>query len=251
MRLNNYSSPLQLFLITALAVYLGEVVVMFLLSVLPALPMVIEAFVDALMLTALATPFLYLFLFRPMVAHIRERRRAEESLLKVNEALEHRVADRTAELSSANEQLKREIEERERARADLVKTNKFIQSVIESAPSILLIYDVSTLRCIYVNERIEDLLGYTPEDVCVQGDHFFRGVLGPREYDSFTKLNERIAIGEHGDVKRQLFSLKHAGGDFRRFSVNLVVLSRTESGDPKEILLSAIEIDTILSNFSN
>jgi diguanylate cyclase (GGDEF)-like protein len=44
--------------------------------------------------------------------------RTNETLLQVNENLEHRVAERTAELVRANEELKREIAERERSQAE-------------------------------------------------------------------------------------------------------------------------------------
>ena len=40
-----------------------------------------------------------------------ERKRAEEALKKAHDELEERVKERTAELTKANEQLKREVEE--------------------------------------------------------------------------------------------------------------------------------------------
>src|SRR3979490_539959 len=47
-----------------------------------------------------------------------EIQRANESLLQVNENLEQRVAERTGQLVRANEELKREITERERSQAE-------------------------------------------------------------------------------------------------------------------------------------
>lgn len=49
---------------------------------------------------------------------ITERRQAEEALRQVNDELEHRVIKRTRQLSDLNEDLKKEIEERERVEAD-------------------------------------------------------------------------------------------------------------------------------------
>lgn len=49
---------------------------------------------------------------------ITERRRAEETLQQVNDELEHRVINRTRQLSDLNEELKKEIGERERVEAD-------------------------------------------------------------------------------------------------------------------------------------
>ena len=78
---STFSSPLQLLLITAFAVFAGEVMVMFVLSLIPPLPTVTGAILDGFMITVLATPFLYMFLFRPMVLHIAERHAAEVALL--------------------------------------------------------------------------------------------------------------------------------------------------------------------------
>jgi signal transduction histidine kinase len=49
---------------------------------------------------------------------ITERVQAEEALRRANDELEHRVLKRTRQLSAINEDLKKEIEERERAEAD-------------------------------------------------------------------------------------------------------------------------------------
>jgi len=51
----------------------------FLLPNMPPLSHPAEAVFDALLLTAMVFPVLHIFLFRPMILHIRERRRAEET----------------------------------------------------------------------------------------------------------------------------------------------------------------------------
>jgi PAS domain S-box-containing protein len=53
--------------------------------------------------------------FVGITQNITERRRAEESLMKLNEQLEQRVAERTAELMAMNTSLQEEIVERQRA----------------------------------------------------------------------------------------------------------------------------------------
>jgi PAS domain S-box-containing protein len=53
---------------------------MIFLSMLPPLPLLLEALFDALVLTTLGFPILYLSLFRPMILHITERKHAEETV---------------------------------------------------------------------------------------------------------------------------------------------------------------------------
>jgi len=79
-------SPALIFFVIALTVFASETLVMLLLlNVLPPLSSLGAAFADALLLVLLISPALYFFLFRPMVAHIRERGKIEEILHKNEE----------------------------------------------------------------------------------------------------------------------------------------------------------------------
>ena len=69
------NSPTLILLVIALSVIAAEASVMLLLNYLPPLSMLQEALADAAMLVVLISPALYLFLFRPMVAQLRQRTR--------------------------------------------------------------------------------------------------------------------------------------------------------------------------------
>jgi len=58
---------------------------------------------------------------------ITERKKAEEALQKAHDELELRVKERTAELSTANEQLQREIKERRRVEEEIKKHTKELE----------------------------------------------------------------------------------------------------------------------------
>jgi diguanylate cyclase (GGDEF)-like protein/PAS domain S-box-containing protein len=61
-----------------------------------------------------------------------ERKRSQEALKSAYDLLEQRVEERTADLVSANEQLKKEIEEKRRAEQSLVESEKLFRATIES-----------------------------------------------------------------------------------------------------------------------
>ena len=188
-----YLSPLRLFAIIASTVFLGEVFVMFVLASLPEIPTIIEAFLDGLMITLIVTPALVLFFFRPLVLHINRREIAEEKLRTMNDILEERVAERTAELTAANEHLKREIEERTSAEQQLSRSAEFINQILVAAPCVLAIYDVNTMECSYINDRVTDLLGYSPDEVLLKGAAFFEEVFSEETFDVFRNDQQRLA----------------------------------------------------------
>ncbi len=106
--------PLRLIVITMGSVFVSEALVMFLLYLLPPLPIHLEAVLDAFLLSILCFPILYVLLFRPMILQMEERERAARELRKGREELERRIDERTRELVAANESLEAEANERRR-----------------------------------------------------------------------------------------------------------------------------------------
>lgn len=66
---------------------------MLILGYLPGLSLYSEALLDAFLLSLLAFPLLYLFLFRPMLKYTERQREAEHALRKSGTELEKKVAE--------------------------------------------------------------------------------------------------------------------------------------------------------------
>jgi len=235
-----YLSPLRLFVIIALTVFSGEFIVMLVLAQLPEMSTVPEALLDGFMITLLVTPALVLFLIRPMVVHISHREVLEEKLRNMNDVLEDRVTERTAELTAAIEQLKREVAGRKHAEKGLLKSAEFIEAVLRSAPCILVIYDVNSLACSFVNESVAGLLGYSPDDALVKGERFFEEIFSPEDFASFRNLNARVASGLEDEILRCQCQLRNIEGEPRPFGIGIVSVKDSPTKMPKDVLLAAI-----------
>ena len=81
-------SPIRILGTIAIAVFIGETMVMLIIALMPPMPVFTEAFVDSSLLIVVISPALYWFLFRPLLRHVREREAAERSLRKNRDLLQ-------------------------------------------------------------------------------------------------------------------------------------------------------------------
>ena len=92
------------------------------------------------------------------------RKMAEEARRRAYGELEHRIAERTAELVQANQQLKQEIEERKRTEAELEQTKEYLENVIANSVDAIGIVDRHG-KFILWNRRAAEIYGYELEEL--------------------------------------------------------------------------------------
>jgi PAS domain S-box-containing protein len=101
---------------------------------------------------------------------VTTEKRSEEALQKTHDELEQRVKERTAELVLINENLQKEIIDRQHAEAKFIKSKAMFKAVVESLPFDVFVLD-SDNRYILQNSICEknwgNLMGKYPEDVPV------------------------------------------------------------------------------------
>jgi PAS domain S-box-containing protein len=101
---------------------------------------------------------------KAIIRDISGRNRAEEEVRKLNEELEERVIERSAELVRANEQLRQEIEERKRAEEELSLQKTYFQHLFDNSPEASVILDKKD-RIVDANSEFEKLFEYSKEEI--------------------------------------------------------------------------------------
>ncbi|HEY7461410.1 MAG TPA: diguanylate cyclase [Gemmatimonadota bacterium] len=112
--------------------------------------------------------------------------RAEEELRRSNDQLEERVAERTHELSEANERLRLELEERQRIAEALRASEERFKAFMDNSPAVGFMKDEEG-RFVYANQRFEGLFQRRLDEVLGKTDF----ELWPEEVARRLRENDR------------------------------------------------------------
>jgi PAS domain S-box-containing protein len=96
---------------------------------------------------------------------LRERKRAEEALLRAHSELEERVAERTAELAEVNQGLLAEIAERRRVQTALQQSEQDYRTIFDNAHDAIIISSAEGRTILDVNHRGCEIYGYEREQM--------------------------------------------------------------------------------------
>ena len=110
-------------------------------------------------------------------------KRAHDEVLKLNAELEQRVTQRTAELAAANEQLRREIDERN-------KSETRLKAAIDAADIVLWERDLSSGRITWLGHH-EKLLGFAPDELNDNTLADFEKRVHPEDIEELRQIRQR------------------------------------------------------------
>jgi PAS domain S-box-containing protein len=141
------------------------------------------------------------------IEDVTELKLAQEALRRARDELEQRVKDRTSELSVANKQLRREIEERKRAEQELRKSEEKYRLLFNYDPNPLFVVDMDSCKILDVNDpatvtyeyKRKEMLGMPFEELFDPGeaDRLWGGLrpFAEKEYIFLPKLWARKKDG--------------------------------------------------------
>ncbi len=133
---------------------------------------------------------------------ITERHLTEEALRTsearyraLSEELELRVQERTAELTQANEQLRKEIQGRASVEIALEQERNFVSAVLDTAGALVVVLDREG-SIVRFNKTCEQITGYTFKEV--KGSKVWDFLLLPNEVESIKQVVEQLLTGAFG-----------------------------------------------------
>ncbi len=142
--------------------------------------------------------------YRTLQQEIEERQRAEEALRILNQELEQRVDGRTRQLTAMNENLKKEIEERERL-------ERLYQNLIEKMPAVSYVIRLEKpFSLVFVSPQIRDLTGWEQKD-WIEIEDFRLKCVHPEDVQEYVASLKR-SIENHEPFHYE-YRLLHRNGD--------------------------------------
>ena len=157
---------------------------------------------------------------------------------ELEQELEKRVTERTADLIKTVESLNRQFTERKGMEGELKDTRARLQHVLAVTPSIIYTNKASgDYACTFVSESLKAIMGYTPHEMLDDPD-FWTTHLHPQDARHVLPDVFRLLSQGGGTVE---YRFRHADGHYRWFQDTFKVIN-DETGSPLEIVGSWADI---------
>ena len=134
------------------------------------------------------------------------------------------------------------ITERKQAEEKLRTSQHFIQTITDSSPNVLYIYDFEKQKTIYVNREAVSFLGYFKENILASIDQLMLEITHPEDLEVILSQQQKILAAGDGDILEFEYRLKDSDEEWHWFYDRQMVFNRKEDGSVKQLLGVATDI---------
>jgi PAS domain S-box-containing protein len=136
----------------------------------------------------------------------------------------------------------RDLTERKKAQAALDESRRFIERVAEMMPSILYVIDLKAQRLLFINQRVEPILGFSASQREAGDRAAFLAKIHPDDYAKVESAHEQYQIAEDGAIIEAEYRIQHVGGEWRWLHGRETIFTRDADGSPTQILGTAQDV---------
>jgi PAS domain S-box-containing protein len=171
---------------------------------------------------------------------VSRREVAEQELKKAQSELERRVGERTAELSSANSSLEKEIIERKKIEEALRDQQRFLREVVDADPNLIFVKDWNG-RFTFANRALAEMYGTTVENILGKCDADFNS--NHEEVDRFLRDDREVMKSLRKKFVPEEPNTKTGNGEVSWFQAIKLPLASPESDlESRQVLGVATDI---------
>ena len=124
----------------------------------------------------------------------------------------------------------------------LLHNELFVQSIINSTPEAIVIFDINEEKLLYASPYIEKLLGFTPEELNSFGNLVFRACIHPEDVDEQIASHRKIGEANNGEISEYWYRMIHKSGRVKNVYARKSVFKRDENGNATQIIAVISEL---------
>ncbi len=134
--------------------------------------------------------------------------------------------------------------ERNKAVEELKERNRFVESLINTSPNALYIYELLDGKVIYKNEGFFKVFGYSNYLNNEVDVYFWKNLMHPQDLEFFNKeIFPKYSLLKDKEQIYHQYRIKLANGNFYWLSNREVIYSRNSDGSPKQIFAIVSDIN--------
>ncbi|MEO0396938.1 MAG: diguanylate cyclase [Cyanobacteria bacterium P01_A01_bin.137] len=148
----------------------------------------------------------------------------------------------TRTLNKKQRQLTLEMIERQQAEQAWQESQLFIQGILDASTNILYVNDFASGTNYYVNGYMENILGYSPEEVQQIGAQFLEEIAHGDNIKTIHQARQKLAQSKSGDIIESEYRLRHKQGNWRWMLCRETIFKWNQDGTPLQLLGTATDI---------
>ena len=130
----------------------------------------------------------------------------------------------------------RDISERKRTEAALREQKTFMETLLDTTPDTIYIYDIVEKKNIYSSQSIGAILGYSVEEIQSMGEALLSTLMHSEDMEGYlTSILPRYAEAADGEFIEHEYRMLHRDGSWRWLRSKESIFNRLENGAPKQI----------------
>jgi PAS domain S-box-containing protein len=134
-----------------------------------------------------------------------------------------------------------DITERKQIELSLQEKQDFIEKVTNTVPNTIFVYNLVEKRITYSNHNFAKL-GYTPEQAKELVNKSIFELIHPDDVDNAYKDFQQVVFSNGDDVLIGEYRMRTAQGEWHWYSINAVIFSRNELGEPLSFIGTSQDI---------
>ena len=121
----------------------------------------------------------------------------------------------------------------------------FRNRIDDAFPGIVYVYSLKEHRNIYASRTIEELMGYTPEEVRKMASDFTQNIFHPEEIGKILAHHQNVASLPDGESRSLKYRVRHKDGTWYWMQSTDTPFKRNEEGEVIELLGTAQDISVM------